>query len=127
MSYGHTISPARPTIQKFSSAYDVCELRVRPTGQDSVRINDATYRRLQCRTAQPNPRRPVFARLPGHALHFEFEPDDRVPLEHLEMPNRVVDDLNIAPVPSFETVLVARPRHAVRLIRLARAGEASLN
>lgn len=127
MSYGQSIDPARPTIQHFSSAYDVAELRVRPADTEGVRINDATYRRLQGRTSQHNEARPVFARLPGHAIHFTLEPDNEVPLEHLEMPYRTVDDLDIAPVPSHETVLLARPRHAVRLIRLSRRGDSSLN
>lgn len=127
MSRAQTLDPARPTIQHFSSAYDVCELRVRPADTEGVRINNATYRRLQARSEQRTTWRPVFARIPGHSIHFELIPDESVPLEFVEMPFRVVEDLDIEPVPSHETVLIAKPRHGVKLIRLSRLGNTSIN
>lgn len=115
-----------PELQHFSSAYDSVELWVTPTDNDFARVNEELYGKLAQRAkGQPATGTPVFARFPTRDVHFELHPNDSVPLDTLELPFRRVDDADILP-PSDEHILVATPRHTVRLLRMHHRGDTTL-
>lgn len=123
-----TFKATPPTAMHFSEAYDLIELRVTPSEAEYPRINTELYDDLLRRPdAQAGSPQPVYARLPDDGVHFEVYPDDNVRLDTLELSFDRMDSLNISHPPSDEAVLVTKPRHTVRLRRMAQIGESTID
>lgn len=118
-----------PKLQEFSAGYNIIELATFPQDVGRPRINADLHHSLQQEDPQGghDDSPPVLFRYQPDESHFRVEPSREVPLDHIELPNQMVDGMETGTVPDILDYLVAKPRHAVRLNRLDTLGETNVN
>lgn len=113
-----------PTLTTFSAGYHLLQdVMVEPSDDDHPRINDHLYASLQ-NQSYGDVGTPILFRYPGGQSHFSVEPTGGISVDTMQLPQDMIDEYTIGPAPASEDFMVAKPRHAVRIFRLATLGQA---
>lgn len=117
------ITEPLPKIHPFSSGYFLIEgIYVEPSEDVSVpMIQDHVYAFIQDNYYESRPT-PILLRHSGSEYHFEIHPSENVRIDTIEMPFKMVDDMNLDRFPAEEQFLLAKPRHSHNLYQLSDSG-----
>lgn len=118
-----------PQLQEFSAGYSMIELATFPQEIEQPQINADLYDALQRSDPQAEQADspPVLFRYQPHESHFRVSPSKSTPLDHIEIPGRMIEGMETSALPDILSYLVAKPRHAVRIARLDSLNETTIN
>lgn len=110
-----------PSVYEFSSGYYVVdELYAKPNDRiDTVVIDEATYGRLEEHYGSVSV--PVVLKHGASTRHFAVVPSESVDIDTIELPINIARSIGLDSFTSLEQFLLAKPRHAKRLIQMMNA------
>jgi len=107
-----SIKEPQPDVHPFSDGYYLINgLYVEPSDVELPRVQSNVYNELS-ETYYNGFDIPLIFRHNGAKYHFSVNDDPSVRSDTIEVPYRVVDEMNIEYVPSEQQFLMAKPGHA---------------
>lgn len=104
-----------PELEPFSAGFDKIDLAVVPSEGDRPAIQRAVFEDIRYWSGGAealDSTVPMLFRYPRYGGYFEVTKDQSVPSGQIELPEELIRSFGVDRIPSLETFLVTKPRHA---------------